>query len=261
MAQTNKNLINRRDRRRKTANSCCCDGFYNRWVQSTVLPEAFVVFKSRLAHRLLVTPNEDSSTAVYAKKQPRISLNIGTTRSGKHWSCRRSTDLWRRCVPRGRVQTFIPTMEHLHISWVPAINYKISLSCWWAKHGGIQRHLIPPSAPYFGGSRPFLKTSHTASIRRSTILIWRLLLATHRDRNMPQLTPLSDNPNDFEPLMPAQFLIPGSSLKTIPKPDLGEVPMNCLDVLQLTQMPAISQDQEMAASSSCWSRQAGSHLG
>ncbi|XP_062703569.1 uncharacterized protein LOC134286024 [Aedes albopictus] len=106
---------------------------------------------------------------------------------------------------------------------------------------GIQWHFIPPSAPHFGGL-------WEAAVRSSKYHLLRVLgeatvspedfstLLTQVEAclNSRPLTPLSDDPNDLEPLTPAHFLI-GSSLQSIPEPDLGELPINRLDALQLTQ--------------------------
>lgn len=106
---------------------------------------------------------------------------------------------------------------------------------------GIQWHFIPPSAPHFGGL-------WEAAVRSSKHHLLRVLgetpvspedfstLLTQVEAclNSRPLTPLSDDPNDLEPLTPAHFLI-GSSLQSIAEPDLGELPVNRLDVLQLTQ--------------------------
>lgn len=106
---------------------------------------------------------------------------------------------------------------------------------------GIQWHFIPPSAPHFGGL-------WEAAVRSSKHHLLRvvgespvhpedfntLLTQVEACLNSRPLTPLSDDPNDLEPLTPAHFLI-GTSLQSIPEPDLGELPINRLDAVQLTQ--------------------------
>ncbi|XP_062556876.1 uncharacterized protein LOC134221705 [Armigeres subalbatus] len=73
---------------------------------------------------------------------------------------------------------------------------------------GIQWHFIPPSAPHFGGL-------WEAAVRSTK----HHLLRVEACLNSRPLTPLSDDPNDLEPLTPAHFLI-GTSLLSIPEPEL-----------------------------------------
>ncbi|XP_058817668.1 uncharacterized protein LOC131680977 [Topomyia yanbarensis] len=61
-----------------------------------------------------------------------------------------------------------------------------------------------------------------------------LLVQVEGCLNSRPLTPMSDDPNDLQPLTPAHFLV-GESLQAVPDPDLTVVPMNRLTQWQLTQ--------------------------
>lgn len=106
--------------------------------------------------------------------------------------------------------------------------------------------------------------------------VFRLLLTAHSDRSMPLVSPphvFVRWPKRFRPTDAWRHFLIGSSLKAIPEPVLEEVSINRWNILQLTlkgiarllekMAPRIflritSQDQTMAASSSCRSGQAGS---
>ncbi|XP_062563505.1 uncharacterized protein LOC134226611 [Armigeres subalbatus] len=106
---------------------------------------------------------------------------------------------------------------------------------------GIQWHFIPPSAPHFGGlwEAAVRSTKHhlLRVIGESPVSpedFTTLLTQVEACLNSRPLTPLSDDPNDLEPLTPAHFLI-GTSLLSIPEPELGSLPNNRLNALQLIQ--------------------------
>ncbi|XP_038114647.1 uncharacterized protein LOC119768603 [Culex quinquefasciatus] len=61
-----------------------------------------------------------------------------------------------------------------------------------------------------------------------------LLVQVEGCLNSRPLTPMSDDPNDLEPLTPAHFLVQ-SSLQTVPDVDLSAIPMNRLDKFQTVQ--------------------------
>ncbi|XP_038120581.1 uncharacterized protein LOC119770210 [Culex quinquefasciatus] len=61
-----------------------------------------------------------------------------------------------------------------------------------------------------------------------------LLVQVEGCLNSRPLTPMSDDPNDLEPLTPARFLVQ-SSLQTVPDVDLSAIPMNRLDKFQTMQ--------------------------
>ncbi|XP_058816896.1 uncharacterized protein LOC131680194 [Topomyia yanbarensis] len=106
---------------------------------------------------------------------------------------------------------------------------------------GIQWHFSPPSAPHFGGI-------WEAAVRSAKIHLLKvvgetpvspedmntLLVQVEGCLNSRPLTPMSDDPNDLQPLTPAHFLI-GESLHAVPDPDLSSIPMNRLTQWQLTQ--------------------------
>ncbi|XP_058816864.1 uncharacterized protein LOC131680158 [Topomyia yanbarensis] len=105
----------------------------------------------------------------------------------------------------------------------------------------IQWHFSPPSAPHFGGI-------WEAAVRSAKIHLLKvvgetpvspedmntLLVQVEGCLNSRPLTPMSDDPNDLQPLTPAHFLI-GESLHAVPDPDLSSIPMNRLTQWQLTQ--------------------------
>lgn len=106
---------------------------------------------------------------------------------------------------------------------------------------GIQWHFNPPSAPHFGGlweaAVRSAKTHLVKVIGENPVSpedLSTLLAQVEACLNSRPLTPLSDDPNDLEPLTPAHFLI-GESLHAIPDPDFTNLPTNRLDLLQLTQ--------------------------
>lgn len=61
-----------------------------------------------------------------------------------------------------------------------------------------------------------------------------LLIQVEGCLNSRPLTPMSDDPIDLEPLTPGHFLV-GSSLQSIPEPNLEDIPLNRLSHYQLMQ--------------------------
>lgn len=106
---------------------------------------------------------------------------------------------------------------------------------------GMQWHFNPPSAPHFGGLWEAAVRSaknHLLKVVGETPLspedFTTLLVQVEGCLNSRPLTPMSDDPDDLEPLTPAHFLI-GSSLQALPDPDLETIPANRLNHLQLMQ--------------------------
>lgn len=106
---------------------------------------------------------------------------------------------------------------------------------------GINWHFNPPSAPHFGG----LWEAAVRSAKKHLLKIMGEEPVSHEDLNTlliqvegclnsRPLTPMSDDPNDLEPLTPAHFLVL-SSLQALPDAELSSFPMNRLDKFQLMQ--------------------------
>ncbi|XP_062538332.1 uncharacterized protein LOC134206617 [Armigeres subalbatus] len=106
---------------------------------------------------------------------------------------------------------------------------------------GIQWHFNPPSAPHFGGlweaAVRSAKTHLLKVIGENVIAaedFGTLLSQVESCLNSRPLTPLSDDPDDLEPLTPAHFLV-GSSLQAIPEVELLSIPSNRLNNYQFIQ--------------------------
>ncbi|XP_055622597.1 uncharacterized protein LOC129766156 [Toxorhynchites rutilus septentrionalis] len=106
---------------------------------------------------------------------------------------------------------------------------------------GMRWHFNPPSAPHFGGLWEAAVRSAKHHLLRvigenpvSLEDMNTLLIQVEACLNSRPLTPLSDDPNDLEPLTPAHFLV-GESLQAIPEPNLEEIPLNRLNQWQLIQ--------------------------
>ncbi|XP_062558135.1 uncharacterized protein LOC134223013 [Armigeres subalbatus] len=106
---------------------------------------------------------------------------------------------------------------------------------------GIQWHFNPPSAPHFGGLWEAAVRSTKNHLMKvigenpvSAEDFSTLLTQVEACLNSRPLTPMSDDPNDLEPLTPAHFLI-GSSLQALPDPALTSIPANRLNHYQLMQ--------------------------
>ncbi|XP_039439114.1 uncharacterized protein LOC120420194 [Culex pipiens pallens] len=106
---------------------------------------------------------------------------------------------------------------------------------------GIKWHFNPPSAPHFGGlweaavrstKKLLLKTIGETPVTAEDLNT--LLVQVEGCLNSRPLTPMSDDPNDLEPLTPAHFLVQ-SSLQTVPDADLSAIPMNRLNKFQTMQ--------------------------
>ncbi|XP_062542019.1 uncharacterized protein LOC134210011 [Armigeres subalbatus] len=106
---------------------------------------------------------------------------------------------------------------------------------------GISWHFNPPGSPHFGGLWEAAVRSAKYHILRvigsnpvSHEEMLTLLVQVEACLNSRPLTTMSDDPDDLEPLTPAHFLV-GSSLHSIPEPDLRPLPTNRLRQYQLTQ--------------------------
>uniref|UniRef100_A0A8D8NVF7 (northern house mosquito) hypothetical protein n=1 Tax=Culex pipiens TaxID=7175 RepID=A0A8D8NVF7_CULPI len=110
----------------------------------------------------------------------------------------------------------------------------------------------PPSGPHFGGLWEAAVRSAKHHILRvigdepiSIEDMNTLLVQVEGCLNSRPITPMSDDPNDLEPLTPAHFLV-GSSLKALPDRDFTNLPE-----------PATSSYETLAVTCADRSRQAG----
>ncbi|XP_062557939.1 uncharacterized protein LOC134222805 [Armigeres subalbatus] len=106
---------------------------------------------------------------------------------------------------------------------------------------GIRWHFSPPRAPHFGGLWEAAVKSAKYHLLRvvgedamSPEDFQTLLAQVEACLNSRPITPLSDDPNDLEPLTLGHFLI-GSSLQDLPEPDWKAIPTNRLDIFQMLQ--------------------------
>lgn len=105
----------------------------------------------------------------------------------------------------------------------------------------IQWHFNPPSAPHFGGLWEAAVRSakyHLLRVLGDHVLsvedMNTLLVQVEACLNSRPLTPISDDPNDLEPLTPGHFLT-GASLQQLPDQNFTSIPMNRLSQWQATQ--------------------------
>ncbi|XP_062558042.1 uncharacterized protein LOC134222914 [Armigeres subalbatus] len=106
---------------------------------------------------------------------------------------------------------------------------------------GIAWMFIPPRAPNFGGLWEAAVKSVKTALKKEIGLqqlshdeFITLLVQISAILNSRPLSPLSDDPTEFEALTPAHFLI-GSTMKALPEPNLLEIPTNRLDHYQRIQ--------------------------
>lgn len=106
---------------------------------------------------------------------------------------------------------------------------------------GIDWHFNPPGSPHFGGLWEAAVRSAKHHLLRvigcNPVLhedMFTLLVQVEGCLNSRPLTPMSDDPSDFEPLTPAHFLV-GNSLQSLPEVDLRSVPTNRLKQYQVVQ--------------------------
>ncbi|XP_062541978.1 uncharacterized protein LOC134209976 [Armigeres subalbatus] len=106
---------------------------------------------------------------------------------------------------------------------------------------GITWKFIPPRAPNFGGLWEAAVRSVKTALKKEIGLqqlthndFTTLLVQITAALNSRPLSPLSDDPTEFEALTPAHFLI-GSAMKALPEPNLTKIPTNRLDHYQQTQ--------------------------
>lgn len=106
---------------------------------------------------------------------------------------------------------------------------------------GIQWKFIPPRAPNFGGLWEAAVRSVKTALKKEIGLqqltydnFLTLIVQITATLNSRPLSPLSDDPTEFEALTPAHFLI-GSSMKALPEPILISIPTNRLNHYQQTQ--------------------------
>jgi len=104
---------------------------------------------------------------------------------------------------------------------------------------GIRWHFNPPASPHHGGVWEVgvkLVKSHLRKILSDEPLSFEefstVLAQVEACVNSRPLTPLSQNPDDLEPLTPGHFLI-GAALTAPPEPDYQELPLNRLNRFQL----------------------------
>lgn len=102
-------------------------------------------------------------------------------------------------------------------------------------------HFIPPRAPHFGG----LWESAVKSMKHHLI---RVVGDSHLDYehfntviiqiesilNSRPISPLSQDPNDLDPLTPGHFLI-GEKLNSLPEENVEDIPLNRLNKFQIVQ--------------------------
>ena len=106
---------------------------------------------------------------------------------------------------------------------------------------GVNWHFIPAHAPHFGGLWESAVKSAKGHLKRvigesrlTYAELYTVLTQVEVCLNSRPLSPLSDDPDDLEPLTPGHFLI-GDSLVALPQPDLRHIPQPRLDRYQLLQ--------------------------
>ncbi|XP_031340893.1 uncharacterized protein LOC116169002 [Photinus pyralis] len=106
---------------------------------------------------------------------------------------------------------------------------------------GTTWHFIPAHSPHFGGLwEAGIKSvkSHLRRVLGTSLLTYEefstLLSQIEATINSRPLSPLSSDPNDFQPLMPAHFLI-GRPLTSLPDPDVSSIPIPRLKAFELVQ--------------------------
>ncbi|XP_046397407.1 uncharacterized protein LOC124164220 [Ischnura elegans] len=106
---------------------------------------------------------------------------------------------------------------------------------------GITWHFIPPRSPHFGGlweAGVKMVKYHLRRVLGNAILNYEepntILTQIEACLNSCPLTPLSDNPNDLNPLTPGHLLI-GQPFTSPPEPDLTPLPINRLSRWQYCQ--------------------------
>ncbi|XP_062557524.1 uncharacterized protein LOC134222387 [Armigeres subalbatus] len=106
---------------------------------------------------------------------------------------------------------------------------------------GVQWHFIPPKAPHFGGLWEAAVRSaknHLLKVIGETVVSSEdyatLLAQVEACLNSRPLVPMSDDPDDLQPLTPAHFLV-GSSLQSLPDVNMKAVSSNRLNQYQLIQ--------------------------
>ncbi|XP_017788507.1 PREDICTED: uncharacterized protein LOC108571048 [Habropoda laboriosa] len=102
-------------------------------------------------------------------------------------------------------------------------------------------HLIPPSAPHFGGlwerGVRSVKTHLKKVVGEQRLTyeeLYTILTQVEACLNSRPLHPISTDPNDLNPLTPGHFLI-GDALMALPQPDLTNVTETRLNRYQLVQ--------------------------
>jgi hypothetical protein len=105
----------------------------------------------------------------------------------------------------------------------------------------IKWHFIPPRSPHMGGLWEINVKSvkqHLKKILGETKLtyseMYTVLVQIEACLNSRPMTPISNDPNDLEPITPGHFLV-GESLTSIPEYDVSDVPMNRLSRWQLVE--------------------------
>ncbi|XP_062703704.1 uncharacterized protein LOC134286149 [Aedes albopictus] len=95
--------------------------------------------------------------------------------------------------------------------------------------GGIEFHFIPPRSPSMGGIWEAAVKSMKFHLRRvvgNALLteteLRTVLIQIEAMLNSRPISPMSEDPQDLEPLTPGHFLV-GRPLNAIPEPDLGNV--------------------------------------
>ncbi|XP_065076070.1 uncharacterized protein LOC135699709 [Ochlerotatus camptorhynchus] len=112
--------------------------------------------------------------------------------------------------------------------------------CLFASHG-IRWRFNPPKASHFGGlweaaiqsaQKHFVRVLGTSTLAHDDMET--LLSQIECCLNSRPITPLSDDPTDYDVLTPGHFLI-GSALKSVPDVDVSEIPSNRLAKWQQIQ--------------------------
>jgi hypothetical protein len=105
----------------------------------------------------------------------------------------------------------------------------------------IKWHFIPPRSPHMGGLWEINVKSVKQHLKKNlgeTKLtyseMYTVLVQIEACLSSRPLIPISNDPNDLEPLTPGHFLV-GESLTSIPEYDVSDVPMNRLSRWQLVE--------------------------